>query len=556
MTTSSSRTSNGKSLAPVAVALVGVIASGLVGCAGAKPTAEAAQPAGQAAVQAASYFNIDDEGTLMRPKASDYRTWVVVGEPLTPNDMNNGNAPFPEFHSVYIDPESYEHYRQTGRFRDGTILIKELISVGSTQAVSGNGYFMGDFIGLEATIKSTEHFPDEPGNWAYFSFTDETGGPVKPTARAFDTASCNTCHEDNAEDDWVFTQYYPVLRGAKDEEVGRPGAAYFDINSDGTLKRPVGYRRWIYVGSPNTPNVLNNGKAPFPEIHTVYIDPDSYKHYAKTGEFPEGTILMKELISVGSTQAASGNGYFMGEFIGLEATIKSKKHFPNEPANWAYFSFTDQEGGPVKETAKAFDTASCNSCHEANAEDDWVFTQYYPVLRAAMDPDGTATSGGMAEAGPDPTWQATASTPASSPSRAPLDGDELFSFLQDGIYKKFPHQDSATRPGRGPHTAIGLPVKAFYNKILAKSLNEGADAHPAGSTAVKEMYTADGQLQGWAVMTKTGDDSDQGRGWFWYEVTSTTDPSSLQAIGNGVPGCVGCHSRASTDLNRSGYPLK
>ena len=533
-------------LTPAALALVGVLASGLVGCAGTKPTTEAVE---------AALYSLDAQGTLTRPSASIYRTWIVVGQPLTPNDMNNGNAPFPEFHSVYIDPESYEQYRQTGRFRDGTIMIKELISVGSKAASSGKGYFMGDFIGLEATIKSSKDFPNEPGNWAYFSFTNEGGGPLKATSKAFATATCNSCHEDNAQDQHVFTQYYPVLRGAKDEEVGQPGADYFDLSSDGILTRPVGYRRWVYVGSPTTPNELNNGKAPFPEIHTVYIDPDSYRHYQKTGKFREGTILMKELVSVGSKEASSGNGYFMGEFIGLEATIKSKKHFPNEPGYWGYFSFTDEEGGPVKPTGKAFDTASCASCHEANAQGDGVFMQYYPVLRAAMDPDGTA-SGSEADAGPDPTWQATATTPASSPSKAPLASEALFSFLQDGTYKKFPHQESGTHPSRGPHVKNGLPVTVFYNNILAKSLKARADAHPAGSTAVKEMYTADGQLQGWAVMTKTGDDTDRGRGWFWYEVTSTSDASSLQAIGNGIPGCVGCHSRGSTDMNLSGYPLE
>jgi hypothetical protein len=55
-----------------------------------------------------------------------------VGTPLTPNDMNNGKANFQEFHTVYIDPESWEHWK-TGKFRDGTILIKERPSVGNVQ---------------------------------------------------------------------------------------------------------------------------------------------------------------------------------------------------------------------------------------------------------------------------------------------------------------------------------------------------------------------------------------------------------------------------------------
>jgi len=148
------------------------------------------------------------------------------------------------------------------------------------------------------------------------------------------------------------------------------------------LERPTGYRTWVYVGSPLTPNDLNNGKAAFPEFHNVYIDPVSYDEYKKTGKWREGTILVKELVSVGGKAAASGNGYFMGEFIGLEATIKSKSDFPNEPGNWAYFSFSNP-GGDLKKSAGAFPTSACNSCHQGAAADDFVFTQHYPVLTAA-----------------------------------------------------------------------------------------------------------------------------------------------------------------------------
>ena len=39
--------------------------------------------------------------------------------------------------------------------------------------------------------------------------------------------------------------------------------------TDGELERPTGYREWIYVGTPVTPNDMNDGKAAFPEQHTV-----------------------------------------------------------------------------------------------------------------------------------------------------------------------------------------------------------------------------------------------------------------------------------------------
>ncbi|MDO1501651.1 cytochrome P460 family protein [Winogradskyella maritima] len=159
-----------------------------------------------------TYFTMQGD-ELKRP--TDYRSWVFVGAPLTPNDMNNGKAAFPEFHNVYIDPQSYDEYKATGKWRDGTILVKELVSVGSKAAASGNGYFMGDYIGLEATIKSSKHFPDEPGNWAYFSFTTPPDEDLKNMATPFATNMCNSCHATSAKDDFVFTQYYPVLRAAK-----------------------------------------------------------------------------------------------------------------------------------------------------------------------------------------------------------------------------------------------------------------------------------------------------------------------------------------------------
>ena len=74
---------------------------------------------------------------------------------------------------------------------------------------------MGDFVGLEATIKSTKHFPNEPGNWGYYSFSTPDHKTLTISAKPFATESCNACHAASAADDFVFTQYYPILRGAK-----------------------------------------------------------------------------------------------------------------------------------------------------------------------------------------------------------------------------------------------------------------------------------------------------------------------------------------------------
>jgi len=151
-------------------------------------------------------FTADNE--LYTPR--DYREWVFVGATVTPNDMNDGAAAFPEFHYVYLDPGSFAHWKKTGEFRSGTVIVKELVSIGSKEAVSGNGYFPGSYNGIAAMVKDAKRYPDRPGNWAYFGFDGESRhGAIQ------EDAACSACHQASAEEDQVFTQYYPVLPAAK-----------------------------------------------------------------------------------------------------------------------------------------------------------------------------------------------------------------------------------------------------------------------------------------------------------------------------------------------------
>jgi hypothetical protein len=178
--------------------------------------------AGQEAADQQWQPEFTSDGRLILPPDALWREWPYVGTPLTPNALNDGAAPFPEFHSVYIDPVSWKHWRETGTFREGTVIAKELTSVidenahadGSTNQVSGRGYFMGEFSGFEIAYKSAEHFPDAPGNWAYFTFGHHAP-PYGAAAAAQPAENCSSCHQASAAQDFVFTQFYPVLRSAQ-----------------------------------------------------------------------------------------------------------------------------------------------------------------------------------------------------------------------------------------------------------------------------------------------------------------------------------------------------
>jgi len=179
------------------------------------------------------------------------------------------------------------------------------------------------------------------------------------------------------------TVFFPKTRSIAAESP--QSTAVFD--SDGKMKLPTGYRAWVFVGAPLTPNGLNNGKANFPEYHNVYVEKKNVDAYLKTGEFPEGTVIVKELTLVldpefpdGSRKEPSGRGYFNGAFNGIDVSVKDSKRFAGTNG-WGYFTF-GHHPLPYDKTAAEKPVTECAGCHLANvASTDMTWIQFYPLLR-------------------------------------------------------------------------------------------------------------------------------------------------------------------------------
>jgi hypothetical protein len=157
-----------------------------------------------------------------------------------------------------------------------------------------------------------------------------------------------------------------------------------EYTADGDLILPKGFEKWVYVGSPLTPNALNGGMANFPEFHNVYMQPWAYDEYQKTNKFPEGTIMFKELLLTlpgqnpdGSRSEPSGRGYFPGHLNGADATVKDSKRYA-ATGGWGYYNFHHYE--PKAPTAKLKSKDECGYCHMASAKKDEVWTQFYTRL--------------------------------------------------------------------------------------------------------------------------------------------------------------------------------
>jgi len=169
-------------------------------------------------------------GDLKLPPNEIWREWVFVGNPFTPIALNGGKAcpepassssgpctGFPEYHNVYMEPGSYEIYKKTKEFPEGTIFFKELQLTlppaenadGSRTEPSGRGYFPGAFNGADVTVKDSKRYADT-GGWGYYNFNHHE--PKAPTAQVKPKSECAYCHIGlGAKKDEVWTQFYRLL---------------------------------------------------------------------------------------------------------------------------------------------------------------------------------------------------------------------------------------------------------------------------------------------------------------------------------------------------------
>ena len=189
----------------------------------------------------------------------------------------------------------------------------------------------------------------------------------------------------------------PVAAQTKQSSTNQSSVAF---NADGTVNVPDPhvFRRWVFVGAPLTPEGLNNGKfncdqpggctkSNFPEYHHVYIEQKNVDAYLKTGDFPEGTVIVKELTRVldpkfpdGSRKEPSGRGYFNGVYNGIDMSIKDSKRFA-KTNGWGFFTF-GHHPLPYEKTSAERPAAECAGCHIANVADtDMTYIQFYPMLR-------------------------------------------------------------------------------------------------------------------------------------------------------------------------------
>lgn len=162
-----------------------------------------------AAIAAASEpgpaVQFNDRGELRRPL--DYSQWVFLNSALGltygPNRSRAGQAP--RFSNVFVNPEAYRIFMQTGKWPNGTFFLLEVRESRQPASATDGSVSQGSRIALEGAVRDATRFPAD--GWAYFSFSE--GGELLGTAAPHGRdASCYDCHERHGAVQWTFTQFY------------------------------------------------------------------------------------------------------------------------------------------------------------------------------------------------------------------------------------------------------------------------------------------------------------------------------------------------------------
>ena len=188
----------------------------------------------------------------------------------------------------------------------------------------------------------------------------------------------------------VLTFGLMILAGDRQvKSQGAPSYNGFDlVDKTGNIRKPIGYRDnyqilgAFFVNSPvpmdGSPRVMGTE-----DMHYTYASPGTAEYYRKTGKFPDGAVLVKEVFGSDHGLLTTGDAHWASGTKQWFVMIKDEKgRFPNNPLwaqgwGWALF----KADAPDKQVATDF-RKDCWGCHIPAQATDWIYVQGYPVLSA------------------------------------------------------------------------------------------------------------------------------------------------------------------------------
>jgi hypothetical protein len=173
--------------------------------------------------------------------------------------------------------------------------------------------------------------------------------------------------------------------GAKSQ--GATSFSGFDlVDETGNIRKPDGYRDHYQILGTFTvfnaiPMVSGSPSEKGGESHYTYASPGTAEYYRKTGKFPDGAVLVKEVFGNDHGKLTTGDAHWASGTKQWFVMIKDEKgRYPGNPLwgdgwGWALF----KPDAPDKQVSTDY-KRDCLGCHIPAQATDWIYIQGYPVL--------------------------------------------------------------------------------------------------------------------------------------------------------------------------------
>jgi len=151
-------------------------------------------------------------------------------------------------------------------------------------------------------------------------------------------------------------------------------------DKDGNIHVPERYRSgYEYLGTWSIAGKTNGAE----QLHVVYASPGATEAFRKDGQFPDGTVLVKEVYEATTTAMTTGPAVshasdLKGWFVMIKDGRNSHSSNPLWGDGWGWSWF--DAGAPKKTTSTNY-RSDCLGCHTPAKGTDWIYTQGYPALQ-------------------------------------------------------------------------------------------------------------------------------------------------------------------------------
>ncbi len=156
--------------------------------------------------------------------------------------------------------------------------------------------------------------------------------------------------------------------------------------SDAQLKFPTDYREWVFLSSGSGMTYGPLARQGPPQFDNVFVNPESYRAFLRTGHWPDKTTFVLEVRASESHGSINNGGHFQTDITGVEAEVK-------DGSNWTFYGFPLIAGTPAATGKPIPRTASCYACHGKNTAVENTFVQFYPQLYEIAERKGTLNAG-------------------------------------------------------------------------------------------------------------------------------------------------------------------